>query len=135
MQPVDLSPVPPITLRLGADLDVFADVASAVHDTDLDDVREGRTAHDGLGTPLRFVDNGDWPIDLEVDHDAEPVPDDLREWLRQAFRTLGSARVGLLEIDIDSASLHELLREMLRLQTGLPQRSPLRRLIGILRRG
>lgn len=89
MEPTSV-PVPPITLLETVDLDVFADVASAVHDIDLDDVRNGRLAFDSVGRPLRVVSNGDWPVDLVVAEDCEAAPGELEVRLRNAIRRLGA---------------------------------------------
>jgi hypothetical protein len=127
----DEQPVPPITLRDGWNVDVFADVESAVNNMDLDDVREGRTAFDSVGSPLRIVDNGDWPIDLVVDENADPIPEDLELWLRTVLRDLGPDWVGLP--DFESAPLATLLVALLRFQVGVPYERRLMRLSGHLR--
>ncbi|MBC7631404.1 hypothetical protein [Aeromicrobium sp.] len=131
MNPTDV-PVPPITLCDSGNLDVFADVASAVHDIDLEDVRNGRKAVDSRGMPLYVVDNGAWPIDLRVAENAESAADDLERRLRDAIRNLGPDRVGLP--GFEAAPLATLLDALLRFQVGTPFESRLSKLFGNLRR-
>ncbi|QGG42237.1 hypothetical protein [Aeromicrobium yanjiei] len=120
-------PVPPITLVHDADLDVFHDVPSAVHDIDLDDVRHGRRAFDSRGVPLQIVDNGDWPVDLVIAEGATPAPTELEQHLKDAIRQMGGERVGLP--GFESASLATVLDAVLRFQAGVPCKTRLPRLL------
>lgn len=126
-------PVPPITLVHDDDLDVFADIPSAVHDIDLDDVRDGCRAFDSRGVPLRIVDNGDWPVDLVIPEGAAPAPAELERHLKDTVRRIGGERVGLPELE--SASLATLLDAVLRFQAGVPYESRLARLLRNATRG
>ncbi len=124
-------PVAPITIYDNGDLDVFEDIKSAVHDLEIDDVGV-RKAFDSLGRPLRVVDNGTWPVDMVIDVNAEPAPNDLTMWLRTAIRNLGPDWVGLP--GFESASLAALLDALLRFQVGVPYEGPFTKLLKVVRR-
>lgn len=130
MSPTDDRPRPPITLHDDVDLDVFADVATAVHDLEPAD-DEPRAAFDSLGRALKIIDDGSWPVDLIVAAGVEPRPDELTSQLRAAVRRIGPDRVGIPEPE--SASLDELLEGVLHFQTGTPYESTMSRLLKRLR--
>lgn len=121
---------PPIVLCDDGDLDVFENVASAVHDLELADIHE-RRAFDSLGRPLKVVDNGSWPVDMLLAEGAEPVAEELSSRVKDFIQQVGPDWVGIPEFE--SASLDELLGAVLRFQAGTPYESLASRLLKRIR--
>lgn len=57
---------------------------AGIHDLDMEDV-ETRKAYDSLGRRLIVLDNGSWPVDMVVNPDAEPIPEELTTWSRDVI--------------------------------------------------
>ena len=110
------SPIPPIVIDDGGDIDVYPTVSAACFDLEAVDVLGGAyQVFDSFGRRLRAGVYGG-VVALTLDPDATAEPDELERRLREFIDRVGESRIGFR--NSEEATLPDLLNTLLEFYRG-----------------